>query len=83
MSMKILENCINCAACVEECPNDAISAGEGVYVVDPERCTECVGAFDMPQCVEHCPIDDCIAPDPDRGETREQLIERYARLHAA
>jgi len=83
MAMKIVETCIDCGACEPECPNEAITAGDGLYVIDPERCTECVGAFDAPQCVERCPIDDCIVPDPDRRETREELERRYARMHAA
>jgi ferredoxin len=83
MAMKILESCIDCGACLEECPNEAIAKGEGLYVVDAERCSECVGAFETPQCVEACPIDDCIIPDPDHRETREELQQRYARLHAA
>lgn len=81
MAMKILEECINCTACEPECPNEAISAGPDVFLVDPERCTECVGAFDSPRCVEVCPVD-CIAADPARAETRDELEARYARLHA-
>lgn len=81
MAMKILAECINCAACEPECPNEAISAGPDVFLVDPGRCTECVGAFDSPRCVEVCPVD-CIAADPARAETRDELEARYARIHA-
>jgi ferredoxin len=83
MAMKILDNCIDCGACEPECPNQAIEPGEGLYVIDAERCTECVGAFETPQCVEHCPVDECIVPDPAFQETREQLERRYAQLHPA
>jgi ferredoxin len=83
MAMKIVETCIDCGACEPECPNKAIGAGDGLYVIDAARCTECVGAFDAPRCVERCPIEDCIVPDPDHRESREELERRYAQLHAA
>lgn len=51
------EDCINCDVCMPECPNDAITAGEDIFVIDPERCTECVGHHPVPQCVEVCPVD--------------------------
>ncbi len=82
MAMKINSaECINCAACEPECPNTAISNTGTTFVVDPELCTECVGAHEKPQCVEVCPVD-CIVPDPDRRESNEVLQARYARLHA-
>jgi ferredoxin len=84
MAMKVLAECINCAACEPECPNEAIARDEAtdIYLVDAERCTECVGAHDAPRCVEVCPVD-CIAPDPAHAETREELQAKYERLHAA
>jgi ferredoxin len=83
MTMKVNDaECINCAACEPECPNGAISATGTTFVVDPALCTECVGAHDEPQCVPVCPVD-CIVPDPDRRESNETLLERYARIHAA
>ncbi len=82
MAMKILGTCIDCGACIEECPNEAIVTGEGIHVIVPDRCTECVGAFETPQCQDRCPIDDCIVADPERSEPREELALRYARLHA-
>lgn len=81
MAMLINEECIACAACEPECPNEAITAADPIYVVDPDKCTECVGAADTPQCVEACPIDDCIVHDPARVETPEQLQAKYASLH--
>ncbi len=57
MAMKILAECISCGACEPECPNTAISAGDSVYVVAVDKCTECVGAYDNPRCVEVCPVD--------------------------
>jgi ferredoxin len=82
MALKINEDCISCAACEPECPNQAISAGDPVFVIDPEKCTECVGAFDEPQCVKVCPVDNCIIPDPDHAESKDELTAKYSRLHA-
>jgi ferredoxin len=81
MAMKIVEECINCGACEADCPNEAIEQGDSVYVIKVERCTECVGAYDEPQCVGVCPIDGAIVKDPANVETREALQAKYARLH--
>ena len=79
MALKITDQCINCDVCEPECPNDAISMGVEIYVIDPRRCTECVGHFDKPQCREVCPVD-CIPVNPERVETRDQLFEKYEAL---
>ena len=79
MALKITDACINCDVCEPECPNQAISAGVEIYVIDPKRCTECVGHFDKPQCVEVCPVD-CIPLDPDVVESREVLQAKYVAL---
>jgi ferredoxin len=79
MALMITHDCINCDVCEPECPNQAISQGIEVYVIDPSRCTECVGHFDEPQCVAVCPVS-CIPKDPDHPETREQLHEKYLAL---
>jgi ferredoxin len=80
MALIINDDCTGCDACVEPCPNNAISAGSPIYVIDPDKCTECVGAHDEPQCVDVCPAD-CIIPDPANKESKEQLLAKYARLH--
>jgi ferredoxin len=81
MALLITDECINCDVCEPECPNDAISMGEFIYVIEPQRCTECVGHFDTPQCVEVCPVA-CIPGDPRHVETREALWAKYRRLQA-
>ena len=81
MALKITDQCINCDVCEPECPNGAISMGPDIYVIDPRKCTECVGHFDKPQCQEVCPVD-CIPLDPERSETREELMRKYERLQA-
>lgn len=82
MAYRVLDGCICCEACVATCPNEAISLDGGTYVIDPTRCTECVGAFETSQCQEYCPVD-CIGPDPDWVETREALAAKYRALHPA
>jgi ferredoxin len=79
--MFINSDCISCGACEPDCPNEAISAGDSIYVIDVDKCTECVGAFDAPKCVEVCPVEGCIIPDPNHAETREQLEAKYVALH--
>ena len=81
MAYKISDECISCGACESECKNEAISEGETTYVIDPNKCTECVGFFDSPQCAETCPIDNCCIPDPDHEESHEQLLEKWRKLH--
>ena len=82
MSLFITDECINCDVCEPECPNNAITQGEEIYEIAPDLCTECVGHFDEPQCVEVCTVD-CIPEDPDNVETKEQLQGKYDGLMAA
>jgi len=82
MALMITDECINCDVCEPECPNEAISQGTEIYVIDPARCTECVGHFDEPQCVVVCPVD-CIPLNPGYPETKEALQQKYLRLMAA
>jgi ferredoxin len=82
MSLKITDQCINCDVCEPECPNGAISMGAEIYVIDPRKCTECVGHFDKPQCVEVCPVD-CIPLDADHVESREMLMAKFGQLERA
>jgi len=81
MALMITDECINCDVCEPECPNSAISQGPEIYVIDPAKCTECVGHFDTPQCVEVCPVD-CIPVNPDFVESRVVLLAKYEGLMA-
>src|SRR3954464_12809798 len=81
MALLITDECINCDVCEPECPNDAISQGPEIYVIDHARCTECVGHFDQPQCREVCPVD-CIPVNPERVESRDALKLKYEGLMA-
>lgn len=94
MAVMITEDCISCNACEAECPNNAIySPGdpwllggeehealsdEFTYVV-PDKCTECVGFEDEPQCILACPTE-AIIPDPDRVESKEELMAKKEKL---
>ncbi len=80
MALYITDDCTACDACRPVCPNEAIAAGDPIYIIDPNRCTECVGAEDEPQCVLVCPAD-CIFPDPNHVESREELQAKYDALH--
>ena len=79
MALTITSECINCDVCEPECPNQAISMGETIYVIDPAKCTECVGHFDEPQCVQVCPVE-CIPVNPEHVESKDQLWAKYRKL---
>jgi ferredoxin len=79
MALIINSLCVNCDVCEPACPNQAIRAGESIYVIDPARCTECVGHFDEPQCVMVCPVE-CIDLDPAHVESNDALLAKLAGL---
>ena len=80
MATMITSECINCGACEPECPNNAISQADEIYVIDPLLCTECVGFHDYEACAAVCPVDCCVT-DPNNIETEEALIGRARALH--
>ncbi|WP_299521835.1 4Fe-4S dicluster domain-containing protein [uncultured Lutibacter sp.] len=114
MAIIITDECINCDACISECPNNAIyepdsewayadgtslsgtvttPSGEEVdademheaksdefYFIVTDKCTECKGFHDEPQCASVCPVDCCIL-DEDNKETEDQLTAKKAWLH--
>ncbi|HJX02922.1 MAG TPA: YfhL family 4Fe-4S dicluster ferredoxin [Dehalococcoidia bacterium] len=80
MAYKITDDCISCGACESECPNSAISEGDSTYVISPAKCTECVGSFPSSQCAEVCPVD-AAQPDASHKESKEQLLEKWKKLH--
>ena len=114
MAIIITDECINCDACISECPNNAIyepddkwSFSDGTslkgkvknlegeeidasaendpisdeffYIVS-DKCTECMGFHEKPQCASVCPVDCCI-PNVDHVETKEELLKKKAWLH--
>ncbi len=60
-------------------PNEPIS--NDFYYIVPNKCTECMGFHEEPQCAAVCPVDCCI-PDPDNVENEEALLAKKAWLHA-
>lgn len=53
---------------------------DSVYFIVPNKCTECMGFHEDPQCAAVCPVDCCV-PDPEHVETPEQLLAKKAWLH--
>lgn len=80
MATYITDECINCGACEPECPNEAISEGDDIYIIDPKLCTECVGFHDYEACQAVCPVECCL-PDPNNKESEELLLERAKTIH--
>jgi len=80
MALMITDECINCDVCEPACPNQAISPGVDYYVIDPFKCTECVGHFETPQCQLVCPVA-CIPKDPEYCESPTELWQKYHKLY--
>jgi ferredoxin len=80
MATYITSDCINCGACEPECPNQAISEGDEIYVINPQLCTECVGFYDHEACQAVCPVECCL-PDPNVREDEKLLLDRALLLH--
>ena len=79
MSLRITEECINCDVCEPQCPNTAIYMGAEIYEIEPDKCTQCVGHFDEPQCQVVCPVE-CIIIDQSNPETHDELMAKYQAL---
>lgn len=81
MAYRITEECVKCGSCELHCLNQAISEGQETYMIDPDKCTECVGNFESPKCAEICPLGACV-PDPDHVEGQKQLLlDKWRKLH--
>lgn len=63
MALEIIELCVNCYACEPLCPNQAIAQAAPHFRIDPDRCTECLGDHDEPQCAAICPIEGAIVDE--------------------
>lgn len=76
--------CINCGACLPECPNEAITDGSDVgidvFYIHPNKCNECVGFHGKEACQTVCPVECCI-PDPNHVEDEATLVQRALDLH--
>ena len=83
MALKITDDCINCDVCTPECPNEAISMGPEIFEIHPDQCTECVGHYETSQCVEVCPVENCITmvelePGSVDARTGKVVADSYA-----
>lgn len=94
MAVLITEECIACGACEAECPNEAIyeagapwilsgkenpALSNDITYVVPDKCTECVGFYDEPQCISACPTE-AITLDPERKESNDELMAKKEKL---
>lgn len=81
MSLRISDDCINCGACADACPTEAIfeDTESDRSAIDPQRCTECVGFYDRTMCQVECPVE-CCEPDPACPETEQQLLDKAQQL---
>lgn len=80
MAVKIIDTCISCGACEPECPNEAISAGDTIYVIDPNLCTECYGFYGESQCISVCPVESII-PDEENPDDNDSLLAKFHKIH--
>jgi len=60
MAFTITSACVNCWACADVCPNQAIAAARPHFCIDSGKCSECLGEFDDPQCASICPVECAI-----------------------
>ena len=60
MSLSIVDSCVNCWACYDVCPSDAIFQSSPHFKIDAKKCTECEGDYAHPQCATICPIEEAI-----------------------
>lgn len=79
MALYITDECINCDVCEPECPNEAIYQGLEIYEITSNKCTECVGHYNEPQCVQVCPVN-CILIDPENIESKDALMNKFKKL---
>jgi ferredoxin len=54
---------------------------DGLYVITYDRCTECVGHYDAPQCAAVCPVPDCCISDPQYPEAKDVLLDKARKLN--
>ena len=60
--------------------SDQPAMSNDLYYIVADKCTECAGFHDEPQCASVCPVDCCL-PDPDNVESKESLLAKKEMLH--
>jgi ferredoxin len=73
MAYMITAECINCNACLFDCPVRAIAPGPSQYHIDPATCIECRGYYPVPRCQRVCPVNACVP-------ARESYLSRASTL---
>ncbi|MBK6622562.1 MAG: 4Fe-4S dicluster domain-containing protein [Saprospirales bacterium] len=61
-----------------ESDNGAVS--DDYYFIVTDKCTECKGFHDEPQCASVCPVDCCL-PDEAHVESEERLLKKKDWMH--
>lgn len=91
MALKIVESCVNCWACVDVCPSEAIYESGAHFKINAHKCTECEGDFAEQQCASICPIEGAILladgspanpPGSLTGIPPERLAEAMREIQA-
>ena len=91
MAFSIIDGCVNCWACHDVCPTNAIFESEPHFLINSKKCTECLGDHADPQCASICPIEGVIlngfgdvvnAPGSLTGVPPEMLEEVKAEIAA-
>lgn len=80
MAYKINEECMACGSCEPECPNNAITGGSSRFLINPDKCTECVGIYKTSRCAEVCPFGAPVL-DPVHKESQAKLLAKWKKLH--
>lgn len=85
MALQITDVCVNCWACVDVCPNDAIHEDQPHFLIHADACTECLGQHSVPQCAAICPIECAIVNELDEplnppGSLTGISVEQLAAL---
>lgn len=85
MAVVITDLCINCGACIEECPVEAIvdeddnPSDEDFYYVYEDKCVECIDHHSEPACATACPTESCIVwgsnPTTDGKTPNSAVVE--------
>ena len=65
MAYMITAECVNCGACEQECPVQAIRPGADQYIINPDVCVDCEGYFEVARCKWACPVNACV---PERKD---------------
>ncbi len=91
MALKIVESCVNCWACVDVCPSEAIYESSPHFKINARKCTECEDDYAEHQCASICPIEGAILladgspanpPGSLTGIPPEKLAEAMREIQA-